>query len=143
MIIFQDVRFRCLEKTRSDYVEFSNFNIQLIDRKMKRFCGEKHQHFVSTVSSDGSFFRVTFRSNDVFEATGFEAFYQFRTFQGTTTQLAIRVASASLTVCTPEPHFNCSVHLFTYWLVSLTVYTLYHSSKSRVPHMDVKFVFFS
>ena len=74
----------CLEKTRSDYVEFSNFNIDLIDRKMKRWCGHKEQHFVSTVHSDGSFFRVTFRSNDIYEAIGFEAFYQFTTFQGTT-----------------------------------------------------------
>jgi len=75
-----------LEKTSSDYVEFSNFNIHLIDRKMKRLCGAKDQHFVKTVVSDGSFFRVTFRSNDVYEATGFQAVYQFKTFvEGTFT----------------------------------------------------------
>ena len=71
---------RCQEETQSDYVELSNFNIPLIDRKMKRLCAAKQQHFVN---SDGSFFRVTFRSNHIFEATGFDAFYQFRTFNGT------------------------------------------------------------
>ena len=49
---------------------------------MKRLCGAKDQHFISSVHSDGSFFRVTFRSNDVYETTGFQAAYQFTTFQG-------------------------------------------------------------
>ena len=71
----------CSEKDRSDYVEFSNFNIRLIDRKMKRACGAQS---VGPVGSDSSFFRVTFRSNDVFELTGFEASYQFTAFAGVT-----------------------------------------------------------
>ncbi len=69
---------RCVEDTQSDYVEFSNFNIKLKDRKMSRFCGTKEEHVKKTVNSDGNFFRVTFKSNDVYDATGFEAFYQFR-----------------------------------------------------------------
>jgi len=74
---------RCLEATQSDYVEFSNFNIELVDRKMNRFCGTtKDEHRNKMVSSDGSFFRVTFKSNDAFDATGFEAFYQFRKVEG-------------------------------------------------------------
>ena len=34
------------------------------------------------VTSDGNFFRVTFKSNDAYDKTGFEAFYQFRKQEG-------------------------------------------------------------
>ena len=68
---------RCTETTQSDYVEFSNFNIKLKDRKMYRFCGTEEENQKKTVHSDGNFFRVTFKSNDIYDATGFEAFYQF------------------------------------------------------------------
>ncbi|KAI0240807.1 Suppressor of lurcher protein 1 [Lamellibrachia satsuma] len=67
----------CRENTQSDYVEFSNFNIKLKDRKMYRFCGTEEENQKKTVHSDGNFFRVTFKSNDIYDATGFEAFYQF------------------------------------------------------------------
>lgn len=74
---------RCNEENESDYVELSNFNIDLPDRKMSRLCGPKDDgNKRQTVSSDGSFFRVTFKSNHVFDATGFEAFYQFRKVEG-------------------------------------------------------------
>ena len=74
---------RCLEDTQSDYVELSNFNIKVTDRKMSRFCGTKEEHAKKSVNSDGNFFRVTFKSNDIYDATGFEAFYQFRKIEGT------------------------------------------------------------
>ena len=74
--------YRCVEDTQSDYVEFSNFNVKLKDRKMNRFCGTKEESKKKTVNSDGNFFRVTFKSNDVYDATGFEAFYQFRKYVG-------------------------------------------------------------
>ena len=44
---------------------------------MYRFCGTEEENQKKTVHSDGNFFRVTFKSNDVYDATGFEAFYQF------------------------------------------------------------------
>ena len=50
---------------------------------MNRFCGTKEESKKKTVNSDGNFFRVTFKSNDVYDATGFEAFYQFRKYVGT------------------------------------------------------------
>ena len=58
--------------------------MDLPDRKMNRFCGTKEQHTQkkNAVTSDGNFFRVTFKSNDVYDATGFEAFYQFRKYEG-------------------------------------------------------------
>jgi len=77
--------YSCLESTNSDYVEFSNFNIELTDRKMSRFCGTKddEQHTTQKeVRSDGNFFRVTFKSNDAFDATGFESFYEFKKIEG-------------------------------------------------------------
>ena len=44
---------------------------------MYRFCGTEEENQKKTVHSDGNFFRVTFKSNDIYDATGFEAFYQF------------------------------------------------------------------
>ena len=84
--------FRCDEESQSDFVEFSNFNVKLIDRKMNRLCGAKAMTVKNNVNSDGNFFRVTFKSNVIYDATGFEAFYQFRRVDGTA--FAICVISA-------------------------------------------------
>ncbi|KAK2141303.1 hypothetical protein LSH36_1123g00051 [Paralvinella palmiformis] len=70
----------CDEKTQSDYLEFSNFNIP--DRKMSRFCGIREGESKKKVHSDGPFFRVLFKSNDMYDAQGFEAFYQFVKVRG-------------------------------------------------------------
>ncbi|GAB0088255.1 uncharacterized protein DMENIID0001_026490 [Sergentomyia squamirostris] len=64
--------FPCDEDTASDYVEFSNFKVQ--DRRYRRYCGQK-KSFV--IKSEGRFFRVTFRSNDLLDGIGFKAFYAF------------------------------------------------------------------
>ncbi|KAH7942611.1 hypothetical protein HPB51_028709 [Rhipicephalus microplus] len=63
----------CLSDTASDYVEFSNF--RTVDRKIPRHCGNLRP---TKIESDADFFRVSFKSNDKFDGTGFEAFYQFR-----------------------------------------------------------------
>ncbi|XP_042900204.1 suppressor of lurcher protein 1 isoform X1 [Parasteatoda tepidariorum] len=63
----------CLSETASDYVEFSNY--KTVDRKLARHCGIQKPKLIE---SDADFFRVVFSSNDKFDATGFEAFYQFR-----------------------------------------------------------------
>ncbi|XP_054708330.1 suppressor of lurcher protein 1-like [Uloborus diversus] len=63
----------CLTETASDYVEFSNY--KTVDRKLARHCGNQKPKLIE---SDADFFRVIFKSNDKFDATGFEAFYQFR-----------------------------------------------------------------
>lgn len=73
---------RCLEDTQSDFVEFSNFFVRLKDRKMDRLCGTSENNQGKSVLSDGNFFRVTFKSNDVYDATGFQAHYQFRRVKG-------------------------------------------------------------
>ena len=73
---------RCVEDTQSDYVEFSNF-YKTIDRKMNRLCGNSESNQKRTVSSDSHFFRVTFKSNNVYDATGFQAHYQFRSVKTT------------------------------------------------------------
>lgn len=46
-----------------------------MDRKLARHCGNQKPKLIE---SDADFFRVIFKSNDKFDATGFEAFYQFR-----------------------------------------------------------------
>lgn len=67
----------CTSDTASDYVEFSNF--KTVDRKIPRHCGNMKPN---KIESDSDFFRVAFRSNDKFDGTGFEAFYQFRGVHG-------------------------------------------------------------
>ena len=74
------IYFRCVEATQSDYVEFSNF-FKTIDRKMSRLCGSSENKQQPPVVSDSHFFRVTFKSNNVYDATGFQAHYQFRSEQ--------------------------------------------------------------
>ncbi len=63
---------RCDEETYSDYVEFSNYIPT--DRKYDRKCGTESGF---KVRSDRKFFRVNFHSNDRYDATGFQATYQF------------------------------------------------------------------
>lgn len=45
-----------------------------VDRKLPRYCGLQKD---LKMESDGAFFRVTFKSNDRFDGTGFFASYQF------------------------------------------------------------------
>jgi hypothetical protein len=46
---------------------------------MSRHCGVKA---AKNVKSDNEFFRIQFKSNDKFDGTGFEAFFQFRQHDG-------------------------------------------------------------
>ncbi|XP_042234873.1 suppressor of lurcher protein 1-like isoform X2 [Homarus americanus] len=62
----------CNEATDSDYLEFSNF--PSADRKIPAYCGNVAP---SIIQSDGTFFRLTFRSNNKFSGTGFATDYQF------------------------------------------------------------------
>ncbi|XP_050302359.1 suppressor of lurcher protein 1 [Anthonomus grandis grandis] len=62
----------CEAISASDYVEFSNFIPR--DRKYQRHCGQLKEF---DIESDRKFFRVTFRSNDRLDGTGFNATYHF------------------------------------------------------------------
>lgn len=42
---------------------------------MTRYCGIKKPNIIS---SDHEFFRIIFKSNEKFDATGFQAFFQFK-----------------------------------------------------------------
>lgn len=61
----------------SDFVEFSNFMSR--DRKYSRHCGQQKEF---DVNSDRKFFRVTFKSNDRYDGTGFNASYVFMDDEG-------------------------------------------------------------
>lgn len=74
---FNFPHFSCGEHQDSDYVEFSNFD-EAEDRKMKKRCG---QEIPPETKSDGAFFRVTFKSDDSYDGTGFLGHYKF--IQGT------------------------------------------------------------
>ncbi|KAK0161243.1 hypothetical protein PV327_009736 [Microctonus hyperodae] len=62
----------CEAVSASDYVEFSNYITR--DRKHSRHCGQLKEF---DVESDRKFFRVTFKSNDRLDGTGFNASYVF------------------------------------------------------------------
>lgn len=72
----------CTEDTKSDSVSFSNFNFGIKDRKMKKRCGNTLTAEQRNVMSDGSFFRVIFKSNSIYDDKGFEASYQFKKKEG-------------------------------------------------------------
>ncbi|KPJ02420.1 Suppressor of lurcher protein 1 [Papilio xuthus] len=62
----------CEAVSGSDYVEFSNYMTE--DSRFGRYCGQMKEFHVE---SDRNFFKVTFRSNDRLDGTGFKAMYQF------------------------------------------------------------------
>uniref|UniRef100_V9IJZ5 Bone morphogenetic protein 1 isoform 1 n=3 Tax=Apis cerana TaxID=7461 RepID=V9IJZ5_APICE len=67
----------CEPVSASDFVEFSNFMSR--DRKYSRHCGQQKEF---DVNSDRKFFRVTFKSNDRYDGTGFNASYVFMDDEG-------------------------------------------------------------
>ncbi|CAH0674070.1 unnamed protein product [Spodoptera exigua] len=62
----------CQAVSASDYVEFSNYMTE--DNRFGRYCGQMKEFHVE---SERNFFKVTFRSNDRLDGTGFKAIYQF------------------------------------------------------------------
>ncbi|XP_022826177.1 suppressor of lurcher protein 1 [Spodoptera litura] len=62
----------CHAVSASDYVEFSNYMTE--DNRFGRYCGQMKEFHVE---SERNFFKVTFRSNDRLDGTGFKAIYQF------------------------------------------------------------------
>ncbi|KAK3580407.1 hypothetical protein CHS0354_012430 [Potamilus streckersoni] len=65
----------CEKSTESDYVSFSNF-LGSGDRQLPRLCGQMNPGQVIR-DSEGAFFRMTFKSNHIYDATGFKANYRF------------------------------------------------------------------
>jgi CUB domain len=80
---------RCEATSASDFVEFSNYMAQ--DRKYSRYCGQLREF---DVESDRHFFRVTFRSNDRLDGTGFHATYQFLEQEDTNTVRPVRTSTS-------------------------------------------------
>lgn len=107
---------RCIEDTDSDFVEFSNFNRGLKDRKLGRYCGTLEENARKEVASDGPFFRVTFKSNGVYDSSGFEAYYQFRKDEG---KLIVHML---LLLCFRGRHvgFAFSVRLLHFFVTTIT-----------------------
>ncbi|XP_060802249.1 suppressor of lurcher protein 1 [Amyelois transitella] len=61
----------CEAVSASDYVQFSS---QMIDSESHRYCGQMKE---LQVTSEKNFLRITFRSNDRLDGTGFKADYLF------------------------------------------------------------------
>lgn len=62
---------RCKAVSASDYIQFSS---QMIDGQSPRYCGQMKELYVT---SEKNFLRLTFKSNDRLDATGFKANYIF------------------------------------------------------------------
>ncbi|CAG5045845.1 unnamed protein product [Parnassius apollo] len=61
----------CEVVSASDYVQFYN---QILDSQSPRYCGQLKEFYIT---SDKSFLRITFKSNDRLDATGFKGDYIF------------------------------------------------------------------
>uniref|UniRef100_A0A914M0H8 CUB domain-containing protein n=1 Tax=Meloidogyne incognita TaxID=6306 RepID=A0A914M0H8_MELIC len=83
-------RGQCDDKAKSDFVLFSNYRTR--DRTNRRFCGALKPK--DTIKSESNYFRMIFHSNDIFDATGFFARYQFFD-QGTTRKLPKLMSTSS------------------------------------------------
>lgn len=118
----------CSPETASDYVEFSNF--RTIDRKLPRHCGTKKP---DKIDSDGDFFRVTFKSNDKFDATGFEAFYQFRSNIDPSNQVKKHSAPSPANHNAPSPHFSFCSLVFLICLLRLLLGEGFLASFQQAP----------
>ena len=92
---------RCEEETQSDYVLVTSDHVtddHVTSGSGRRMCSANAQYsVVEQYQSESNSMYVEFRSNDVFDATGFEAAYQFYTpVQGNTSKKNI---SRSLLSC--------------------------------------------
>ncbi|KAF4521632.1 hypothetical protein B566_EDAN006674 [Ephemera danica] len=83
----------CEANSASDYVEFSNYLSR--DRKYSRYCGQLKEF---EIESDKKNFRVTFRSNDRLDGTGFHATYQFLETDDTNTMKPVRSRAAAASI---------------------------------------------
>ena len=67
---------RCDKASESDYVELCNHDIHSAIPCSVKICG-KRSGLRTSYESKGNFFRVAFKSNHLYEATGFKAIYYF------------------------------------------------------------------
>ncbi|UMM12556.1 hypothetical protein L5515_001273 [Caenorhabditis briggsae] len=87
---------QCDETTQSDYILFSNY--QTHDRTNRRFCGKTAPK--GPILSESNYFRMIFSTNDIFDATGFYAHYQF------ITQEKSQISRVKLTISSSQTPFS-------------------------------------
>ncbi|KAI6182576.1 Suppressor of lurcher protein 1 [Aphelenchoides bicaudatus] len=104
---------QCEDKTHSDYVLFSNY--KTIDRTNKRFCGD-NRPLKSPIQSESNYFRMQFFANDIFDATGFYAHYQFLD-QRTSKSNRVKLTSSNSPAI-----FNIKQLLMTFTLLTISLY---------------------
>ncbi|WKX89531.1 hypothetical protein Q1695_008861 [Nippostrongylus brasiliensis] len=93
---------QCDETTQSDFVLFSNY--QTHDRTNRRFCGKVAPR--GPILSESNYFRMIFSTNDIFDATGFYAHYQFITQQkAQISRVKLTTSTSSLPWSTPVVSF--------------------------------------
>ncbi|KAI6203092.1 Suppressor of lurcher protein 1 [Aphelenchoides besseyi] len=106
---------QCEESTHSDFVLFSNY--KTIDRTNRRYCGTSRPP-KAPIQSESNYFRMQFFANDIFDATGFYAHYQF--LDQKTSQVN-RVKLTSSFGMRPLTSYLSSLTLFFMFAVSIKV----------------------
>ncbi|KAH3739068.1 hypothetical protein DPMN_045715, partial [Dreissena polymorpha] len=107
---------RCDTKTDSDYVSFSNF-LNSVDRAMPRYCGSRPAY--EPIKSDAAFFRVTFESNDQYDANGFKANFEFVRDEDETDRYKTPSPSPWITQNPPNSVPAQSVSRFNFAIIAL------------------------
>lgn len=102
-----NVIYSCEAISASDYVEFSNFMAR--DRKYSRHCGQLKEF---DIESDRKFFRVTFRSNDRLDGTGFNATYHFMDEVETYTGRPSETSKGHQSIHGGYPYFSFLIQFF-------------------------------
>lgn len=121
--------FRCDDDTQSDYVIFSNY--QTHDRTNRRYCGTITP-MGSAVVSESNYFRMIFKTNEIFDATGFFARYQFvrprKCLYLSSTDQSLFIETAQIKrVKSPNSRASPSTHIIDNYsliiaIISTTVY---------------------
>uniref|UniRef100_A0A1I7RXZ8 Suppressor of lurcher protein 1 n=1 Tax=Bursaphelenchus xylophilus TaxID=6326 RepID=A0A1I7RXZ8_BURXY len=103
---------QCEDTTHSDFVLFSNY--KTVDRTNRRFCGSNRPP-KDPIQSESSYFRMQFKTNDIFDATGFYVYYQFLNQQHSTKNRVKLVSNSHA-----QLHFSIPTLLICSTIISLT-----------------------
>uniref|UniRef100_A0AC34QXB8 CUB domain-containing protein n=1 Tax=Panagrolaimus sp. JU765 TaxID=591449 RepID=A0AC34QXB8_9BILA len=88
---------QCEDSTHSDFVLFSNY--KTTDRTNRRYCGGMKPP--GAIASESNYFRMLFRTNDIFDGTGFYGHYQFVDQQASQSN-NVKLATASAPTATVQ-----------------------------------------
>ncbi|CAI5438192.1 unnamed protein product [Caenorhabditis angaria] len=117
---------QCDTTTQSDYILFSNY--QTHDRTNRRFCGKVPPK--GPILSESNYFRMIFETNEIFDATGFYAHYQF------ITQEKSQISRMSK----PGSYYFVTAAIFGCSLIVISALTTLYSITSDIQQFEQDFI---